>query len=332
MNGPSENPLLELGIHLIQTSSPYSNDWTNCYFIDGVAPTLIDTGLSSVVAYEAVRSALRSTGRKIEDIKRIILTHGHADHRALAPRIREESGAEVFCHQLEAGNVVRYSQEDQNSRDRESERIFRSLGVGEDLLPTLVQGPQTENVKPKLDSVSFLTDGEEIPFDGFQLQTLHTPGHSCGSVCLYEHNSGIVFAGDTLLPIRHITALIETEMLARDDGYNSLKLHLQSLNRLLQLSACHILPGHGPVFRDYKLIVHALQERHAKRRRHIIRSLRKGPRSVFQICRSVFPFAFEKTPYLALSEIVGNLGLLEEEGTVMKHTRDELIVYEMARK
>ena len=43
-----------------------------------------------------------------------------------------------------------------------------------------------------------LEDGQTISVGGAALKVLHTPGHAPGAVCLYVHDLGCVFTGDTL--------------------------------------------------------------------------------------------------------------------------------------
>jgi glyoxylase-like metal-dependent hydrolase (beta-lactamase superfamily II) len=43
-----------------------------------------------------------------------------------------------------------------------------------------------------------LEHGQRISVAGLELEVIHTPGHSPGSVCLYARESGILFSGDTL--------------------------------------------------------------------------------------------------------------------------------------
>ena len=219
MSGSAERTIARLGIHRIATSSPFSAVGTNCYLVDGSPPTLIDTGLATEDAYGSLALELSRRGRSVSDIERIILTHGHADHRALAPRIREESGAEVFCHRLETSKVTYSSREHENVRSRKSRDFFRSMGVPEDLLPELVEGPRSPSVKPRLDSVSCVEDGDEIQIDDIRLRVLHTPGHSSGSICLHDADRGLLLTGDTLLPTPRITALLEIDML--EEGRDS---------------------------------------------------------------------------------------------------------------
>lgn len=327
MSESADKPLPRPDIHLIEIPCPDSADKSNCYFIDRDPPTLIDTGVATDAAYERLASSLSQRGRSVGDIRRIVLTHGHPDHRALARRISAESGAEVLCHRLEAGRVLNVSKEQEESRHDRARSFFRSMGVPEEELPPLVEGPKSPATYPRLDSAAFIGDGDEIRFDGLNLKVMHTPGHSNGSVCLYEEEAGLLFSGDTILSGSHITPLLEVDMILEDPDYNSLKLHLESLRRLLKLEASHVLPGHGQVFEDYESIVEKLVERHRKRRLHILRALRNGPRPLYQVCRSTFLFTSTDDLYLALSEIMGNMGMLIDEKKVVRTREGDLLYY-----
>ncbi|UCD57736.1 MAG: MBL fold metallo-hydrolase, partial [Candidatus Hydrogenedentota bacterium] len=173
MNGATEKVLARLGIYRIELPNPFSTDKINCYFIEGSSPTLIDTAIATDEAYDSLSRALSRIGRSVGDIGRIILTHGHADHRALAPRIRDASAAEVFCHPLEADKVTQASAERKALSRGKTADFFRSMGVPEVVLPTLVKGPQSPFVKPRLDCASFLREGDQIRIDDLSLRTLH---------------------------------------------------------------------------------------------------------------------------------------------------------------
>lgn len=316
-----------LGIHQIRTPNPFSNVETNCYFIEDSSPALIDTGFATEDAYQELVRALSCLGRSVRDIKRIFLTHGHADHRALAPRVQRESEAEVFYHQAERAKVVVPPGSGESAR-RGGFDFFRSLGVPEDFVAGLVDGPQDAPIKPKLESATSFSGGERISFDAMQLQVIHTPGHSSGSICFFEKDAGLLFSGDTLLPTSRITALIEIDHLPDNLAYNPLEKHLKSLRRIEGLNPKHVLPGHGEIFSDYMTIHEELRERHRKRRTHILRALRHDPKTVYQICRSVFLFSSPDDLYLALSEILGNIGILLEERKIREQQKKGLLFYE----
>src|SRR6185369_12118223 len=43
-----------------------------------------------------------------------------------------------------------------------------------------------------------LKDGDHIVFGAIDLEVLHTPGHTPGSICLLTGSGGVLFSGDTL--------------------------------------------------------------------------------------------------------------------------------------
>lgn len=44
----------------------------------------------------------------------------------------------------------------------------------------------------------FVKDGDIVEMGNLQFEIIHTPGHSPGSICIYEEDAGIVVTGDTL--------------------------------------------------------------------------------------------------------------------------------------
>jgi glyoxylase-like metal-dependent hydrolase (beta-lactamase superfamily II) len=330
MSPAAEHVLSNLPVYRIQTPHAASTAATNCYFIDGAMPTLVDTGVATDEAYGAIDSGLASIGRAIDDVQQIVITHGHADHRALAPRVQAATGAEVFCHRLEIDKIVVRSPKQEAEHATMARRVFRSMGVPEENLTRLVTGPRSPAVAPRLDRVSLLDEGNDLLCGDLVLRVLHAPGHSCGSMCLHDERNGILFAGDTLLASSHISALLETDLLGEDPDYNALQLHVDGLQRLLRLQVSRVFPGHGDVIVECESIVEALLERYKKRQRHILRSLRKGRRTAYEICRSVFPFATQDDLYLTLSEVAGNLGILLKENEILRTCEDEVAYYERA--
>jgi glyoxylase-like metal-dependent hydrolase (beta-lactamase superfamily II) len=330
MKEPAESLLARLGIHRIETPSPFSSIPTNCYFINDERSALIDTGLATQEAYQALSEGLARLNRRVRDIKFIFLTHGHADHRALAERIRAESGAEVFCHPLETARVARIEPQVAMAHRNRELAFFRSMGVPEELLDVLVDGSQEPAFKPRVERVSPINDGDVIDLGAAKLRVLHTPGHCSGSVCFFDEDRRVLFTGDTLLPTSNITAFIEVSRIEGDPRYNPLELHMRSMRRLTELGAAHVLPGHGDIVENYQTVVDALIDRHAKRQRHIIRALRHGPRTLYDMSRSVFMFTPVDDLYFALSELFGNLGLLINDGKVCRSEQDGLVYYAKA--
>ena len=73
------------------------------FFIDAPEPAIVDTGIASSPA-EGMAPALEALGRRIEDVRWILLTHGHIDHVGGAHALWELTGrrAQVVIHEADA--------------------------------------------------------------------------------------------------------------------------------------------------------------------------------------------------------------------------------------
>ena len=73
----------------------------NSYLIeaDG-AVTIVDAGAPSY--YGDLPAELAAMGRTLEDVRAVVLTHGHSDHIGFAERIRRERGTPILVHELDA--------------------------------------------------------------------------------------------------------------------------------------------------------------------------------------------------------------------------------------
>lgn len=90
--------------------------------------------------------------------------------------------------------------------------------------------------------VRTVEEGDIVGMGGAELEVLHTPGHSPGSVCYWCPDEGVVFSGDLLF---ENGAPGSTEM----GGGDSEALH-ESLERLKSLGAERAYPGHREPFDD----------------------------------------------------------------------------------
>ncbi len=81
-----------------------------------------------------------------------------------------------------------------------------------------------------------LKEGDTIETDDYRLEVLHTPGHTNGSICLYDEAKKILFSGDTLF----------VDGIGRTDFPSGSRSDLKdSLERLADLEIEKIYPGHG---------------------------------------------------------------------------------------
>ena len=101
-----------------------------------------------------------------------------------------------------------------------------------------------------------LGDGEHVAVDDLVVQVLATPGHSSDSVCFVLPEAGMALTGDHVLGRG-------TTVVAYPDG--RLRDYLDSLNRLADVGATTLLPGHGPVVENAaEVIAYYVAHRHER--------------------------------------------------------------------
>lgn len=158
-----------------------------------------------------------------EDIKKIVLTHGHRDQCSGAfellrgyPHIAENGGFELILH-----------------KDSPEE---------------------LKNVVKKFDcKVTELEGGETIDLCGIPLEVLYTPGHTVDGLTFYHAPTKTAFTGDTVLP----NGMAETD----DKAGGRLDHYLFGLKALMKKDIQHILPGHGvPVVDHGKQLIELTYE------------------------------------------------------------------------
>jgi hydroxyacylglutathione hydrolase len=140
-------------------------------------------------------------------LKLIVSTHGHWDHIGDNAALAERSGADIAVHRL----------------DRE--RLER---------PAPLMAPF--EIPPSVPAVE-LAEGGVVRFGDIELQVLHTPGHTEGSVCLLDRDTSTLFSGDTLF----------AGAWGRVDlPGGSAERMVESLGRLASFEdRTRVLPGHG---------------------------------------------------------------------------------------
>lgn len=145
--------------------------------IDDDRITLVDTGLRGSAV--RIARAVHAVGLHPRAIRRIIITHHHGDHAGSLATIARLTGAEVLVHRLDAPVV-------QGKRPPPGPSTTT-------LLKPLVER-LAHRAAPALVSRE-LEDGDEIDTLG-GLRVLHTPGHTAGSISLYNESRRLIFTGD----------------------------------------------------------------------------------------------------------------------------------------
>jgi glyoxylase-like metal-dependent hydrolase (beta-lactamase superfamily II) len=289
----------------------------NLYAVGKSHITLIDTGQKRPGTLDYVQDEFARAGLDFGDLQRIIITHGHVDHFGLAASIREAAGhaIECFVHRQDKWQI---SSENLLSDiwSEEAGHLMAMAGMPlEEMEKVRKRFSLFREMGDPLDSVSILRDGDEFDGDGYNLKVIYTPGHTPGSCCLYESRNKVLLSGDTI--IKHITpnplVVIKRDRL-RDPSYQSLKVYLNSLEKLGRLDVQFVFPGHGEYIEDLPGIISAYKVHHQERKEVVWKALTKKARPIYQMIDDVFPFVPEGDGFLAVSEILVHLEMLIDEG------------------
>ncbi len=324
-------------VHRIQVPIPFPLQSVNCWYISDSIPTLIDAGINTEEGFEVVKEAVSAVGGTIEGIRRIILTHCHLDHMGLAGRLSQVYGAEVHIHQWDRNKIVRGSRQEFDERLGIYREFFLEAGIERNLAEDMIRGflPRLEKFFSPLTDEKPLHGGEVFPFDDFELEVIHTPGHSPGSVCLYNRRDEVLFSGDTLLEEITSNPVVELKAPEENHGYRSLVEFETTLKRLKELSVITVLPGHGAPYTRHAHRVEELQNHHKARTRQVLEILAANQReqpeahgmTELMVCKQLFPSLNGMDIFLGLSEARAHLEWLEKRGLVSFAIRDGHRVY-----
>lgn len=178
-------------------AAPWKRFHLYSFLIDGSAAggdlALIDTGVTESAA--GVPGELERLGRRIEDVKWILLTHGHIDHVGGAYALWEATGrrAEVVI----SGADARFLR----SRRAHVEEALELRGpfVGAERLEAVKTAEAHAAVSGEMEPTMTVTDGDVLDLGGVTVQVVALPGHTPGSVA-YVLRQGAgeadVFIGD----------------------------------------------------------------------------------------------------------------------------------------
>ncbi len=296
-------------ISVLRVPNPFFEGRNRVYVIHSDPVTVVDTGVATEKAHTELRQALQDAQIDTSRIGRIVLTHKHIDHIGGAWWLQQESGADILIHDIETASISDVDPDGVRWRSLAEERMSE-WRIPESERPT---GSGTGRFQWTLQPATptAMHDGHSIDLGGAELEVIHTPGHTKGSVCL--RLGRVLFSGDHVLPgispnigggdLKHRGLL--------SDFLNSLKTCQE-----LAPDIDEVLPGHGDPFSDLGGRCQELYEHHQQRLEQILALLRhQGPQTVHAAARAIFGKVREMHLLLACAEAQSHLDYLVDQKT-----------------
>ena len=326
-------------INRIEIPTPFVLDRVNCYYLNDSNPTLIDAGVDTDDAFEALKAGIGSAGGSIRGIRRVLLTHAHADHIGLVNKVVDQSGAEVFIHRLDAPKMPDSGEQGASLLRTKYKEFFHESGAPEPLTEEFLEVlfKRLKRYFIPFEDAKPLEGSEIFSFDDFDLEIIHTPGHSPGSACALNKSDGTLFSGDTLLEKITSNPVVEVKPSKDNRGYKSLETYKATLDNLALKPVTTVMPGHGAPFSNHHKRIQDLLDHHEERTRQVIEILRSHSRDSdsipgltrYQMTQLLFNNLKGMDVFLGLSEIKGHLEILETRGLVSTVFKDEMLLYSL---
>lgn len=205
---------------------------------EGQSVTMVDTGYPG--DRDRLLRSLDLIGRKATDVEAVVLTHGHPDHIGSGEFLRRTYDIPVWAHEQEAANV---------SGER-IEQVNESTIIWQAWKPPVLRWAfdiirlRASRVE-RLSDVALCGDGPlDLPAAPV---VVHTPGHTSGHCSVNLPDRGALLVGDALMTGHALAGSAGPQMLPDFFNTDSAQAR-ESLERLRDLSAGVVVPGHGPAF------------------------------------------------------------------------------------
>jgi glyoxylase-like metal-dependent hydrolase (beta-lactamase superfamily II) len=323
-------PAAAAGIHRLAIPTPFAVGRVNVYVIEDEPLTLVDAGPNSGTSFDELRRGVAGLGHSLEDIELVILTHQHIDHLGLVSLVAAQSGADVAAIDAAVPFVENYSLEAQADDEFARDIMFRN-GIPEDVVTALQSVSQAFRAWGARAHVTrVLRDGEEMLFSDRTLHVHHRPGHSPTDTVFHDRERRILIAADHLL--KHISSnpLITRSLDGSGERPQALVTYLDSLRKTREMDVDLVLPGHGDPISDHRRLIDERFALHRRRADKIYALIAERPRSAYEIARALWGNIAVTQAYLTLSEVLGHIDLLLNDGRVREVERDGGVVFENA--
>jgi glyoxylase-like metal-dependent hydrolase (beta-lactamase superfamily II) len=310
-------------IRCLPVPTPFAVGRVNVYLVEDDPLTLVDAGPNSATSLTTLENALAEHGRRIEDLERIVVTHQHIDHIGLVQILADRSGADVVALEALKPWLASYG-EGMEAEDAFSEGIMARNGIPQDVRMALRAVSMAFRAWGAAATVTTtVREGDTIGFADRTWTVHHRPGHSPSDTVFHDADRGELIGGDHL--IKHISSNpLISRPLDGDAGERpqALVIYMDSLQRTSAMDLARVLPGHGEEIHDHRELIAERFRLHDRRARKLLGLIAERPRTAYELAQAMWGNVAVTQAYLTLSEVLGHVDLLRNDGSVTEVVED----------
>lgn len=319
------------GISWARIPMPGSLGHINSWLLDeGDGIAVVDTGMRIAPCADAWK-ALFKGDLMSRPIKRVICTHLHPDHIGLAGWLCKTSGSDLWMSRGEWLTARMIIADSEGGVSEEALAMQRAAGWS---AAQIEEGKSSEFrgfgrvVYPLPRSYRRMQEGDRLDLGGHIWRVVVGSGHSPEHACLWHEETGVLVAGDQVLP--RISSNVSVGYI--EPEADPLGEWLDSIDKLLAQLPDDLLvcPAHGEPFYGLHTRLRALRDEHHQRLDRLTAALTTPLRAVD--CFSML-FSREITSAnneLATGEATAHLRRLERDGRARREIRDGVHFYHAA--
>ncbi|MBR7796710.1 MAG: MBL fold metallo-hydrolase [Bacillota bacterium] len=317
--------VMDKTISQITVPTPFAVGDVHIYLLKGDLLSIIDAGVKTKEAWETLKEQLKRMGYFPKDIEQVILTHHHPDHIGLIDQFPRAE--RIIAH----ANVDPWIQRDElylQHYKQFFEKYFSLSGIPETFLPYLNKLSAPLNYVGKGELTRFIDEGDELPgHPGWQV--IDTKGHAQSHLSFLRKTDRLLVGGDHILEHISSNPLMEPPSPGESIEFRPKPMlqYRRNLQKCIDLRVDCVLPGHGQVVQKPKSLIENRLKKQQERADKVFDLLITQPQTPFQLCTQIFPRQFKNQIDLTMSETIGQLDYLENEGRITKKTEDGKLIY-----
>lgn len=311
-----------MGLHKIIIPTPFAVGDVNAYLMKGDALTLIDAGPKTPEAWEALKFGLRQANVEPDDIEQVVLTHHHPDHAGWVDGFKN---ATLYGHPYN-DLWLRRDQAFFDYHDAFYLERLKEEGVPDDLMFWVKKMKRPLNLLGSRPLDMAINEGDTLPGHP-DWDVMETLGHAQSHLSFWNKETGEMIGGDHVIAKVSSNPLIEPPLNPDEGRPKSLLQYNASLARLLKMPIDVIYSGHGEEVRNvHELVAQRLEKQH-QRAMKVLAMIQQEEETVYSLTKRLFPYAYEKELGLTLSETIGQIDYLLEEGQIVERLGENGILY-----